>query len=135
MSHRVSMSSYVMYAASERWWKVRQLKMNILRDLWQQWPSMRNQSCDDPIDYSTAEIKGHRSVQSIHARYEMHVLRWTSPARTRVERWEPEGFVQLRAPELLFRYWKSAGGRTCGEHWYPLLAVGDKTTRDGGKAW
>ncbi|KAJ0271422.1 hypothetical protein Brms1b_013201 [Colletotrichum noveboracense] len=54
----------------------------------------------------------------------MHVF-YVSSTGTRVDRWEPEGFVQLDAPELLFNYWRSVGGRECGEYWYPLRVVAD----------
>ncbi|KAE9566610.1 hypothetical protein CGMCC3_g17236 [Colletotrichum fructicola] len=109
------------------------MNMNFLGILWQQWPSLSSiPSRVEPIDYSSAAIKGHRSTGSRYIRYEMKVC-YVSSTGARVDRWEPEGFVQLGAPELLYRYWESVGGRKCDEHWYPLRVMGDITKPKGGK--
>ncbi|KAK1838098.1 chromo domain-containing protein [Colletotrichum chrysophilum] len=97
------------------------INMNILRVL-QPWPSLSSiQSRVDPIDYSSAVIKEHRLMRTRYIRYEMHVF------------YEPEGFVQLGAPELLFKYWDGVGGRKNDEYWFPLQVVANKPKHNGGE--
>ncbi|CAI0646616.1 unnamed protein product [Colletotrichum noveboracense] len=106
--------------------------MNILRVL-QPWPSLSSiQSRVDPIDYSSAVIKEHRLMRTRYIRYEMHVF-YVSSTGTRVDHWEPEGFVQLGAPELLFKYWDGVGGRKNDEYWFPLQVVANKPKHNGGE--